>query len=285
MNYLYSILATIFVISLTLDYLSFYYKYSAIEVVNDMGIGYNLGNTYNYSGNLGYESIENYEIKTWGTILPTKKIITKIKKYGFKTIRFQVKYMNYTDEINIIDTEWIIKIKEIVKWIINSNMYCILSLYHDNKYWELTGQNSKDTYINLWTQIANEFKDFNHHLVFESFFEYGFLCFSEYFETCYNGELFISQIFVNIIRNSTGNNKERLLIIPGLSSELEINNFNYELYEANIPKDPANKLAISLNYFFPGEDDMAFWSEYYDFELISLYDNIGVEYYFLPNFK
>jgi hypothetical protein len=57
------------------------------------------------------------------------------------------------------------------------------------------------------------------------------------------------------------------------------------LYEANIPKDAANKLAIFLNYFFPGEDDVAFWNEYYDFELISFHDNIGLEYYFLPNYK
>ena len=75
---------------------------------------YNLGNTYNYSGDLGNDSIENYEIKTWGTILPTKKIIKNIKKNGFKTIRFQVKYMNYTNEIRTINSEWTKKIKEIV---------------------------------------------------------------------------------------------------------------------------------------------------------------------------
>lgn len=193
--------------------------------------------------------------------------------------------MNCTNEINITNTEWIIRIKEIVKWIINSNMYCILSVHHDNQYWEIKGQNSKDKYINLWTQIANEFKDFNQHLVFESFYEFGFLCFSDYFDNCYNGEIFLSQIFVNIIRNTSENNKERLLIIPGLSSELEINNFNYELYQLNFPKDPSNKLAISLNYFFPGEDDMEIWDEYYNFEPISLHDNFGLEYYFLPNFK
>ena len=220
-----------------------------------------------------------------GTILPTKKTINKLKNKGFKTIRFQIKYLNYTNEISIINTEWIIRIKEIVKWIINSNMYCILSVHHDNKYWELKGQNSKDNYINLWAQIANEFKDFNQHLVFESFYEFGLLCFSDYFENCYNGELFLSQIFVNIIRNSSEYNKERLLIIPGLSSELELNNFIYELYERNIPKDPANKLVISLNYFFPGEDDIEIFNEYYTFEPISLHDNLGIEYYFLPNFK
>ena len=283
MNYLHSILATILVISLILDYLSFYYKYSTMELVNDMGLGYNLGNTYNYSDNLGNESIENYEINTWGTILPTKKIINKIKNNGFKTIRFQVKYMNYTDEINIINSEWINKIKEIVKWTINSNMYCILSVYHDNKYWGLKGQNSKDKYIILWTQIANEFKDFNQHLIFESFYEFGFLCLYEYFGNCYNGEFFLSNIFVNIIRNSNGNNKERLLIIPLVSSELEIYNLFSDFYEKNIPKDPAKKLAISIYYFFPGDNDIKFGDEYNDNEHIFLYDNIGLKYYFLPN--
>ena len=285
MNYLHSILVTIFIISLTLDYLSFYYKYSAIEVVNDMGIGYNLGNTYNYSDDLGNDSIENYEIKTWGTILPTKKTISKIKKSGFKTIRFQVKYMNYTNEISIVNTEWMSKIKEIVKWIINSNMYCILSIYHDKNYWELEGKNSKDKYFNLWTKISNEFKDFNHHLIFESFYEFGFLCNFNFHEYCYKEELFLSQIFINIIRNSSGNNKERLLIVPGLSSELELNNFIYELYKINIPKDPSNKLAISLNFFFPGENIIEFWDENYDVTQINLYDNLGIEYYLVPNFK
>jgi len=86
MNYLYSILGTIFIVSLILDYLTFYHKYSVLEIVNDMGIGYNLGNTYNYSEDLGNVSIENYEIKTWGTILPSKKVINKIKKMVLKQL-------------------------------------------------------------------------------------------------------------------------------------------------------------------------------------------------------
>ena len=287
MNYLYSILVTIIVISLVLDYVSFYYKYSAIEVVNDMGIGYNLGNTYNYSVDLGNDSIENFEIKTWGTILPTKKTIKIIKYNGFKTIRFQVKYMNYINEISPINFEWINKIKEIVKWIINSNMYCILSIYHDKNYWLFGGKNSKNEYINLWTQIANEFKDFNRLLVFESFYESGFLCHINYLEYCYKEEFFISQIFVNIIRNSSRNNKERLLIVPGLSSELELKTFIEYSYEIKIPKDPSNKLAISLNYFFPGigENDLEFLDEYSDNELMSLNDIEGISYFYLPNFE
>ena len=56
------------------------------------------------------------------------------------------------------------------------------------------------------------------------------------------------------------------------------------MYEINIPKDPSNKLAISLNYFFPGENEIDFWDDY-NFSPLILYENLGFDYYFLPNFK
>ena len=89
MKYLYSILGTIIIISVTLDYLSFYYKYSAFELVKEMGIAYNLGNTYNYNNDLENNNVKNFEIETWGTILPTKKIINKIKKKVLKQLDFK----------------------------------------------------------------------------------------------------------------------------------------------------------------------------------------------------
>ena len=64
-------------------------------------------------------------------MLPTKKMINKIKKYGFKTIRFQALYTNLTD---IINSEWLIRMKEIVNWIIKNGMYCILCVYHDKEF-------------------------------------------------------------------------------------------------------------------------------------------------------
>ena len=59
-------------------------------------------------------------------------MIKKIKKYGLKTIRFQIIYTNLTD---IINSEWIMRVKEIVNWIINDGMYCILCVFHDKQFW------------------------------------------------------------------------------------------------------------------------------------------------------
>ena len=79
-----------------------------------MGLGYNFGKTFNCCSSVDEENILYEQIKTWGTVLPTKKMIKRIKKYGFKTIRFQILYTNLTD---IINSEWLLKTEKIVNLI------------------------------------------------------------------------------------------------------------------------------------------------------------------------
>jgi hypothetical protein len=115
----------------------------------------------------------------------------------------------------------------------------------DNKKWLRRGMEIKDRYINLWTQIANEFKDYNEYLIFESMD-------AVYFENINNNFDFstltkLNQAFVDTIRNSGGNNIERLLIIAGANDELSMTcSSNYE-----IPVDQSNKLAVSIHYYEP----------------------------------
>ena len=61
-----------------------------------------------------------------------------------------------------------------------------------------------------------------------------------------------------------------------MSTELEI---NYD-YEFEMPKDPSNKTAISLNYYFPSES----LSEY-GMESLNWYDKIGFKYEAIPTTK
>ena len=60
---LHTILILIFIFSLLLNYLSFNTKWTAMKLVNDMGIGYNLGNTYNCCNITEGKYLENEEIK------------------------------------------------------------------------------------------------------------------------------------------------------------------------------------------------------------------------------
>ncbi len=251
---LHIILIFIFVFSLLLNYLSFNYKWNAIQLVNDMGIGYNLGNTYNCCNIIEEKYSENEEIKILGVTLPTKNILKEIKKNGFKTIRFQVIYNNYIYNNGKIHSEWIDKIKELINLVYKSNMYLILSIEHTRQFWNSEKRNSKDKYINFWTKIASELNNYDEHLIFESTYEIGYLAFLDknynYFE---DKDYYLSQDFINIIRHSGGSNIKRLLIIPMISSEYELSYFDFDHFEYKIPKDPYNKLAISLHYYFPFE--------------------------------
>jgi len=55
----------------------------------------------------------------------------KLKRYGFKTIRFPVTWMHFMDESGKVDSKWMSRVKQIVDWIINYNMHCILNVHHD----------------------------------------------------------------------------------------------------------------------------------------------------------
>ena len=281
------LLVCAFIFSYILNYIYLNSKKTAFDIVNDMGMGYNLGNvlTFNCCSNFEELKLENEQIKNYETIFPTKHNINKIKKYGFKTIRFQVTYMKITNDNGKLNSEWISKIKEIIKFILNENMYFILSVRHDGEFWKKEGKNGKDKYVSLWNQIANELMNYDEHLIFESnnnvnyepeytfieddinievdddYISYG----SDYpsdmsrdddyndydfFDNNYYIPLLnTTQSFIDIIRNTGGLNKERLLIIAGINNELELSNsFTYEM-----PNDPANKTAISLHYYIPLE--------------------------------
>jgi hypothetical protein len=74
---------------------------------------------------------------------------------------------------------------------------------------------------------------------------------------------------------------ERLLIIPMISSDYEISFFSYYLNEYRIPKDPHNKLAISLNYYMPSEE----YNSINILEPLNIYNRMGLPDYVYPLMK
>jgi hypothetical protein len=85
-------------------------------------------------------------------------------------------------------------------------------------------------------------------------YEIGYLIYLDIIYNYFEDKFFyLSQDFINIIRNSGGLNIERLLIIPMINSDYEIDYFDYFSSSYRIPKDPYNKLALSLHYYAPFE--------------------------------
>ena len=126
------ILILLFIFSLLLNYQTYLNERTALDIVNEIGLGYNLGNSFDSYIYLKEINSTQEQITLMGNPIPTKKLISNIKKYGFKTIRFPVTWINFIDDFGNVKTEWMQQVKEVVKWIVRKNIYCILNLYHDS---------------------------------------------------------------------------------------------------------------------------------------------------------
>ena len=239
------VLAIVFTLSMIITFFSFSSKKrNAIQVVNEMGLGWNLGNTFEcYNTTVEINNPEN-QITLWGNVVPTKEMVISIKKYGFKTIRLPVTWMHFMDENGKVNSNWMNRVKEAVNWIIKSKMYCILNVHNDG-IWLSKGIISKNKYVYLWTQIANEFKNYNEYLIFESMDEVLFSI--DYTTYDYITLLSFTQAFVDTVRNTGEKNGDRLLIISGMAADISATCSS----EYKIPIDPSNKLAVTVHYYFP----------------------------------
>jgi len=240
MEMLFVILSLILSSALILSKLSFITNKKPIQVVDDMGQGFNLGNSFDCCNNTSPKEIlsPDDQLTLCGNPVPTRETITKIKQSGFKTIRLPVYWTHFINELDEVNSDWMSKVKEVVDWIIRSNMYCILTISDDEESWLSEGEKAKKKYINLWKQIAKEFIDYDQHLIFESMSKGNY---------DYVTLLSLTQAFVDTIRDSGGNNYNRILSINGLNSDLD----STCTTQYKMPYDPSNKLAISIHYTFP----------------------------------
>ena len=146
------ILIFVFLFSIILSLLSFYSKMTAIQLVNDMGLGYNFANTFECYNQFQKIKTPEEQITLWGNVVPTKSMIKNLKKYGFKTIRLPITWINFIDQLGNIDSNWITCIKQIIDFVIKDyNMYCIINVHYDCKddNWLSKGLKAKTMFIKL----------------------------------------------------------------------------------------------------------------------------------------
>lgn len=254
-----------------------------------MKIGWNLGNTLDSNSgdtlNMWLEWEKNPPSKyetAWGQPITTKKLIKMFRDAGFNAIRVPVTWYPHMDinceTVNIgndyyrywyrskwngpkdVDKEWMKRVHEIVDYVNSLGMYCILNVHHDtgasNAAWLRATMNTynkeKERFESLWTQIATEFKDYDDHLLFESFNEmlddYSSWCFASFSapgnynaqsaNDSYKAINSYNQSFVNAVRATGGKNAYRNLIVNTYGACCGNGTWNTHL------KDPLKNLEI-----------------------------------------
>ncbi len=229
---------------------------NGMEITDKMGLGWNLGNTLDATGG-SRDDVLSHE-QSWGNPVVTKELIQGVKAEGFNTIRIPTTWYNYMDENYNIDQKYMDRVKEIVGWAYDEGMFIILNVHHEK--WV----NDKDidkNYVKIgyelaavWKQIAENFADFDQHLIFEGMnepraagtgYEWGGN------NDCYAAVNYLDQVFVNAVRMSDkGYNKERALMIPGYaasSSSSVMNSISLPTYDGKV----CNNLIISVHCYSP----------------------------------
>ena len=149
---------------------------TTMELVRDMGIGINLGNTFEAFGGwlktYGDGSVESYET-AWGSPVITQKMIQGYAKEGFTTLRVPVHWFNLMDDNYNINKEYTAAVKQVVDWATDAGLYVIVNIHHDeDNFFADFATNKKDkqlaAYKKIWTQLAGVFRDYGDHLILES---------------------------------------------------------------------------------------------------------------------
>lgn len=233
-------------------------KITASELVTDMQVGFNLGNSLDASNAWGSISNEGLSSETcWSNPKTTKKMITAIKAEGFNTIRIPVTWHNHLDSDYNIDSEWMKRVKEVVDYAIDNDMYVIINMHHDNMIYDLnTAIKSSSGYskieknfLKIWTQIADTFKNYDEHLIFESMNEPRI----EGSAAEWNGGTAkerdvinkLNAAFTELIRKSGGNNKYRFLMLPAYAASSSDNALN----DVKLPDD--DRIILSVHAYNP----------------------------------
>ncbi len=235
---------------------------TAQQAVKNMKVGWNLGNTLeSHSGDTLNMWIEHWTDRTpadyeqaWGQPVTKPELLAMMKNAGFNAIRVPVTWyphmeaeFNFTSWNNSIwnpsnddlgtqiQSAWMQRVHEVVDYVISQGMYCILNVHHDtgasNTAWLIADgdvyNRQKDRFEAIWTQIAEEFKDYDQHLLFEGYNEMLDVkrswCFASFAadgnydadiaESAYQAINNYAQSFVNAVRATGGNNSQRNLVV------------------------------------------------------------------------
>ncbi|WP_461631208.1 cellulase family glycosylhydrolase [Labilibaculum euxinus] len=232
----------------------------AVTLAGKMIAGWNIGN-----------SMEVPEGETgWGNPVVSKQLIDGVKAAGFNAIRIPCAWDAYiTDrETYRISDAWFARVKEVVDYCYENEMYAILNIHWDGGWLENNPTFDKQDEINkeqyaLWQQIAVYFREYDEHLLFagtnEVHADYG----TPSTENITVQQSF-NQKFVDAVRSTGGKNAYRNLVVQTYNTNIA-HGVNFH----EMPTDEvANRLMLEVHYYDPwdfcGQEESGFKTQWGD---------------------
>lgn len=228
----------------------------ASAIAKDMYPGWNLGNTM--EGNINGENFTNNVglggETAWQGTKTTQEIIDFVKAQGFKSVRIPCNWVcgHITNaNTNTIDPEWMARVREIVDYCINAGLYVVLNDHYDGGWVEKSFADVSDANIqknsqimkDIWTQIANEFKNYDEHLLFAGLNEPDA---TNQAQT--DALVKYEQAFIDAVRATGSNNEKRILIVQGPGTDID----RTAQYYKTMPTDIAEgRLMMEVHYYTP----------------------------------
>jgi len=238
---------------------------SASDLVAEIKLGWNLGNTLD----------ANPDETSWGNPLTKKSNIDALKAAGFNAIRIPVSWSHHVDKNYKINSSFMKRVKEIVGYAIDNDMYILLNTHHDEgifKFQNKDMEKSKAAFKKIWLQIAEQFKNENEKLIFEGLNEPRTVGSpAEWIGGTTeerNNLNVMEQIFVDAVRSRGSNNVKRILLISTYAASAE----QAAMSGVKIPDDPSNptvkKIVVSVHAYSPynfalnkGAGSVSTWSK------------------------
>ena len=209
---------------------------TAVQLAAKINLGLNLGNTFEAPGGE----------TGWGSPVITESFIKYVKQLGFNAIRMPCSFdWSHVDNKATahIDQNWLNRVKEVIGYCVNNDMYVLLNIHWDGGWLENNCTPNKRDSVNAkqkayWEQIATAMRDFDEHLMFASANEPNA-------DDATKMAVLLSyhKTFVDAVRSTGGKNTYRCLVIQGSSDWISLNAF---------PTDPTpNKLMFEEHNYTP----------------------------------
>ena len=201
--------------------------------------------TPSYGINFGNAMEPPSGVGAWGTP-PSQAMVNAVASAGFNTVRIPCAWVSHENRKGVIDPTYMAQVQQLVDWCVADGLYVIINDHWDNGWFENSNFNTYSKSINsklqnTWTQVANNFKNYDTHLLFA--------CANEPAASTAQQTTVLYTYFQNwvtTVRGTGGNNATRWLVVQAPSA-----NIDYATNWVTMPTDPANHVMLEAHFYDP----------------------------------